>query len=218
MNTKTAALCLVACLGACGAPPDDQSTETTSQEILASPPDKFTGWITVWEGTWGTWRQEVYCNNGWLATGFQQRVEPPLGSSKDDTALNSVTLRCKQQSGPAFEFISSHDGWWGNWGSQPICPGGDYYAPDNWVNGARLKVEPSQGGGDDTGGNAAQMSCINGGTVSADNDGPWGNWQGLAQCGQGQAVCGIRIKVEPMLGSDRDDTAMNGLKLACCTL
>jgi hypothetical protein len=195
--------------------PVSPEVEVTSA-LLSTPPAKFTGWITVWDDPHGTWRQESYCNNDWYAIGFKQRVEGKQGSG-DDTALNSVVLRCKQKTGPAFEEVSSYDGNWGAWGSEPICPGGDYYSSTNFVNGARLKVEGGQGSGDDTSANAAQMTCTAGGTLSASNDGPWGGWQSWNQCPAGQAACGIRIKFEGSQGGG-DDTAMNGLKLACCTL
>ena len=44
--------------------------------------------------TWGDWSEPVYCPQGYYVCGLKQRVEAPLGSKKDDTAMNAVAFYC----------------------------------------------------------------------------------------------------------------------------
>jgi len=54
-------------------------------------------------------------------------------------------------------------------------------------------------------------------TTIAPCDGLWGNWWGWAYCPTGTYVCGARVRFEWDQGGG-DDTAMNGIQLACCRL
>jgi hypothetical protein len=48
-------------------------------------------------------------------------------------------------------------------------------------------------------------------------DGWWGDWYGWTYCPNGTFVCGAQVRIEAMQG-DIDDSAMNGIQLACCKL
>jgi hypothetical protein len=47
------------------------------------------------------------------------------------------------------------------------------------------------------------------------HDGFWGSWQPPAVCGKGQYVCGLRSRVEGK--GQNDDTALNSVRLKCCS-
>ncbi|WP_437926280.1 hypothetical protein [Sorangium sp. So ce291] len=49
------------------------------------------------------------------------------------------------------------------------------------------------------------------------NGAGWGGWRDWAYCPTGTAVCGLSIRFEGSQ-SGGDDTAMNGLRLHCCSL
>ena len=51
-----------------------------------------------------------------------------------------------------------------------------------------------------------------GGTMSF---GSWGEW---ASCPDREYVCAIQQKVEGYQGGERDDTAVNGVRIRCCPL
>ena len=48
------------------------------------------------------------------------------------------------------------------------------------------------------------------------HDGYWGKWHKTAMCPSGQYVCGMRVRIEDQQG-DGDDTAMNSVRLQCCS-
>lgn len=68
--------------------------------------------------------------------------------SDDDTAANAVRARCTDGT----ELLPG-EGPWGSWGPWATCPQG--YA----VHALKLKVEPSQGDGDDTAMNSMAVTC-----------------------------------------------------------
>lgn len=171
---------------------------------------------TVAEGSWGSWRPQATCPDGWTVVGGRQRVEPDQGKG-DDTALNSVQFRCRNPTptykdtlklSPIYEErdITSFDGYWGTWSDWRSCPSGAS------VTGARMKIEPNQGGGDDSGGNDVELKCTDGTTLGFGNGGRWGTWGDWVSCST--KVIGLAVRVEDSLAAG-DDTAMNGLKLVC---
>jgi hypothetical protein len=164
--------------------------------------------ISLYVGPWGTWRQSVYCNPGFWAVGYKMRVESDQGGG-DDTALNSVQLLCKSPSGVT-EWIMSHEGIWGDWREPAECVG-------SYLWSAQMKVESPQGKGDDTAANAVKFSCSGGGTITAPGEQRWGSWNDWQSCPPNSAVCGFAIQLEDRQGNG-DDTAMNGMRLYCCSL
>lgn len=174
------------------------------------------GDITPASGPWGEWKQRIYCSPGMWAVGYQLRTEKPQGGG-DDSALNSVKLRCASPNGQRSEWISSYDGLWGTWRSAAECknPSG---RSNNFLKGARVRMEKPQGRGDDTAANDVQFSCSRGGSIHASGGGQWGDWDPWSYCPAGSAVCGLSIRFEPYQGGSSDDSAMNGLNLRCCKL
>jgi hypothetical protein len=144
---------------------------------------------------------------------YRMRVEPSQGGG-DDTALNAVQLLCKDPSTGATEWISSYDGIWGNWYASATCGGSGPY-----LMGARMRIESSQGGGDDTAANNVTFSCTDSSTIQAPGGQGWGSWLGWTSCPAQSAVCGLSSRFEASQGSG-DDTAMNSLELfvAVCDL
>ncbi|XP_076836134.1 vitelline membrane outer layer protein 1-like [Brachyhypopomus gauderio] len=105
---------------------------------------------------------------------------------------------------------------WGSWGDAEVCPLGTY------ATGFSLKVEPSQGSGDDTAMNGVALRC----TTQLYNDcsyesystvrsetGSWGKWTRNKWCTNGYLVA-FQLQVE---GSqqDGDDTAANNIRFKC---
>lgn len=107
---------------------------------------------------------------------------------------------------------------WGNWGPLDQCP------PGSFVKAINVKVEPSQGGKDDTAMNAVHLSCVAleqqvttdsfpVTKVLASAEGPWGDFKGMEICYRGVAV-GFQLRSEDGQGR-RDDTAANDMVLIC---
>jgi hypothetical protein len=194
---------------------DEGDVSSIEQEIVTWRNDQ-NGIILPGEAPWGSWQQRVYCNAGMWAVGYKMRVESSQGgglsSGNDDTALNSVQLLCKDPTTGATEWISSYDGIWGDWHSSTSCSG-----TGNLLKGARMRIEGSQGGGDDTAANSVEFSCTKNGTIQAPGGQGWGSWGSWVQCPNDTAVCGLEIKFEGSQGGG-DDTGMNGLELECCNL
>ena len=97
-----------------------------------------------------------------------------------------------------------HTGW-GRWGGTQYCPAGSY------VQGANIKAEGSQGGGDDTSVNSVQLHCRKGSTTVrhiTSSQGPWGHWRGYRGCRSG-FIKGVRICSEPPQGGGK-------VGLICC--
>lgn len=161
------------------------------------------------EGLYGNNWSTAWCPEGTYAAGFRQRVEPSQGSG-DDTALNAISLSCASASSARSFTITPHPGEWGDWSNYASCPAGGF------ARGGQLKFESSQAGGDDTAANSIRLQC-DGGVATADLEGKWGTWYPMQTCPIGSAVCGISVRFETRQG-DRDDTALNGVKLYCCNL
>jgi hypothetical protein len=162
---------------------------------------------------WGIWHPSVYCNDGTYAYGYELRVETPIGSG-DDTALNSVRLFCEAPGGGSKNDITPLDGIWGMWFDPSYCPvGGEV------LIGVKLNSEPPVGEDkDDTSANDVMFSCSESGDLDNPAGGPWGKGWGLwAWCPHNTAICGLSILFEQPQGSG-DDTAMNSIRVHCCSL
>ncbi|XP_056425950.1 vitelline membrane outer layer protein 1 homolog isoform X1 [Hyla sarda] len=166
---------------------------------------------TIWVnngGYWGDWGEMEHCPTGTSAIGFSLKVERPLGSHGDDTALNSIMLHCAPYGSTDVEgTIESTISRWGDWTHVPWCPSGHFIS-------FSLRVEKPQGRGDDTAANNIRMKCSDG-TIIEGKGGYWGeygDWSG--ECAKG--ICGIRTRVEKPQGNG-DDTALNDVQFECCS-
>lgn len=173
------------------------------------------GGVVMFDGSWGSWRQEAYCNHGSWAVGYEMRVESSQGGglsgNNDDTALNSVRLFCRNPTTSATEWISSYDGLFGSWRGSASCASGHYLV------GGRMRMEGSQGGDDDTAANSFTGVCSNALDLQAPGGMSWGSWGSYRFCPINTAVCGLEAKFESSQGGG-DDTALNGIELQCCNL
>ncbi|XDV33488.1 hypothetical protein PO909_003885 [Leuciscus waleckii] len=145
-------------------------------------------------------------SNGRLSCSF--KVEGALIFGGDDTALNGITLFCVDQykNPKQYSSITSTVGGWGDWGKVQRCPG--------YFTAFQLKVEPSQGSGDDTAANILNFKC-SGGEVLQGHGSNWGTLGDWSPTCEGKGICGIQTRVEPSQG-DGDDTALNDVRMFCC--
>jgi PKD repeat protein len=186
---------------------DPSASDTVQQEIMVKRPWSVVGEIGPFGGPFGAWGSEERCPDGQWAFGVSLRIESSQGGS-DDTALNGIRLSCGTPSYPLE--ISSSVGGWGDWSGLDKCTKG-------FITGARLRIEPRQGGGDDTGAVDAEFFCQDGRSLGGDLHLSWGEWKERLTCPTGTAICGIKTKVEGSQGGG-DDTALNDAEFACCWL
>lgn len=177
--------------------------------------DDVKGRICPGDGHWGDFSDWKFCPPGTFAHGYQMRVEKAQGSKKkeDDTALNAIRLACVDRQGSGENTITPHEGWWGDWQDWAYCNGSEPFV------GAEMLIEKELGHGldqDDTAANAVRFECLGGNTIEAPHQVGWGDWKGMSKCPNGQAICGVQVRVEVDQGKDKDDTAMNGARFACC--
>ena len=165
--------------------------------------------ITPGIGYWGDWSNWAMCPSGQFAVGYKIRAEGSCGDC-DDTALNAVNLTCANWPRTQVALREPHPGIWGAWHPESRCTHGP-------INGMQIRIEGKLGEGhDDTAANDLLASCVSGQTIQAPGGLGWGGFSAMQRCPSGSAVCGARIRIEGSQG-DGDDTAMNGIELACCS-
>jgi plastocyanin len=186
------------------------SDSETVIRVLSKKGEPVAQRIGSFGGSWGGWTAQFQkCPGATLAYGFEDKVEPSQGGG-DDTALNGIKLWCVNLPDlQSNNYITSSSGQWGNWSERMDC--GDR---KSYLVGARLRIEPSQGSDDDTGGVDVELSCSNGKILSNGGHG-WGAWKDWSYCPANTAICGIRTRIEPSQGAG-DDTALNDVEMQCC--
>ncbi|XP_003996201.1 vitelline membrane outer layer protein 1 homolog [Felis catus] len=174
--------------------------------------DHLSGYTSVIEvtngGPWGDWAWPEMCPDGFFASGFSLKVEPPQGIPGDDTALNGIRLHCSRGNAERnTQVVESQSGRWGAWSEPQWCPGGGFLVAFS------LRVEAPMAPGDNTAANNVRFRCSDG----TELEGPglaWGDFGEWSKaCPKG--VCGLQTKVERPRGL-RDDTALNDVRFFCC--
>lgn len=170
--------------------------------------------VSVCEGLWGGWGQDVTVPDGCYINGVRVRYEAPIGSG-DDTAMNGIQIHYvsfPDSSNSISHYTTVHPGHWGDWRNWVYAPHGFYVA------GFRARFEPSQRDGDDTGLNGIEMICMHFRTHQIQRvmvePGNWGEWGPDAVAPFGWCAIGMQARVEGPQG-DGDDTAMNGIRMLC---
>ena len=174
--------------------------------------------IELTAGHWGDWGCMAMCPDGSFAYEASNLSLPSQGSNIDDVAVTAFDISCIDKKTGAFRGFAMDQSFpVGNWYDPGVCAW-----PNKPIVGGGVRLEPSLGSGrDDTSANGVRISC------RGDDDAhlievpaptTWGGWQGTARCPSGTAVCGVSTRMEGtgLVGS-RDDTAINGLRYACCT-
>ena len=170
--------------------------------------------VTIGTGPFASWTAcPEWCPANSFVYNVALRSEGSLGSGGDDTALNAITLGCYDRSTGAYTGnITSTQGGFGSWlATATVLP----YVVGNPVVGGNMKIEGSQGSGDDTAANAVQLKAFNTSIVTPNASTAFGSWGTMQSCPSGFAVCGVETKVEGNQGSG-DDTSLNGIAFTCC--
>merc|ERR1712154_457038 len=167
------------------------------------------------DGPWGAWKTHESCPDGQFARGISLYVQPELGAEtwfakNDDSAANLVGLLCSHDScdmSPSREY--SYPGTTSGWWRDVICP------CSGFIIAFRQKVEPPQGGGDDTALNSIQIRCSDGTVLEPSNGGRWGNWGAWSNVCPvpGWYVNGLMRKNE---GLNPDNTGLNNAVRMYC--
>ncbi|MDM8557525.1 Calx-beta domain-containing protein [Candidatus Parabeggiatoa sp. HSG14] len=160
----------------------------------------------MYAGQWGDWGAWDNCPTGSFAGGYAMKVEADRGGD-DDTAVNGIRLDCYKRDGTSMGNITSTVGGWGTWNSSVRC------TSSTFMTGSKRSFE-TDGGSDDTALNSIAFACEQG-EIQAPGGMSWGTWNSYQYCPSGQAICGVRTRVEEEQGGG-DDTAMNGAEYACC--
>ncbi|XP_073681062.1 vitelline membrane outer layer protein 1-like [Garra rufa] len=161
-------------------------------------------------GIWGSWGQIEMCPGGTYAAGFSLKVQNPVGRG-DDTALNGIRLHCNNKNKGSSSLshdstVQSDVGSWGEWTEIQWCLSG-------FLTAFQLRVQTSQGKGDDTAANNIKFKCSQGSLEG--NGTQWGDWGDWSQTCEGKGICGIKTQVEAPQGRG-DDAALNDVRMYCC--
>ncbi|KAG2485110.1 hypothetical protein HYH03_016097 [Edaphochlamys debaryana] len=108
------------------------------------------------------------------------------------------------------------NGFWGDWKGWQYCTSAITGQP-SYITGLQLRIEPEQGGGDDTALNGINVACSDDPSTSTTvlvEGGIWGDWSGMAYCPYGSYAIGANFRLEGDQGGG-DDTAGNSVQLYC---
>jgi hypothetical protein len=216
----------VLALGCEGEAPEPGALEVVSEHYRANPEASgdtekgctiprtdVASYVTLASGSWGSWSTcYEFCPADTLAYQVTAKSEKSQGTG-DDSAMNGVALACYNKTTGGYQgYITSNQQAWGNWMDWVSA---SPYTVTNPFVGGKLMIEGSQGLGDDTAANMIMMYSANGVGVGPASYTWFGSWKTPAYCPAGTAVCGLSTRIEGSQGSG-DDTALNGVAVACC--
>jgi hypothetical protein len=199
---------------------DGQLSATDIQGVQrfygAAKPSEFAQRLIVGDGAGftGRWNPFTYVRPGGnRITAYKLKMQAPQGS-KDDSALNAVTMRSTDYANGGTVELTSYAGDSrinATWGSYRACPG------EQRVAGAQLMVQ-APFTGDNNGATDLKLVCSDGNNTSmirTSNGQSWGTWGPLTVCPEYTWVCGFAIRSQSYV-SGGDNTAMNGMAIDCC--
>ena len=136
------------------------------------------GTLEIYKGNWGGWEDwKTTSKVRHFACGANLRFESDQGGG-DDTAANGLKLRfCDLDDWNTQTDETIWTGDWGEWKGWKNCP------QNQFIVGAKVRYENSQGGGgDDTALNGLKIYCApydtnSGGSWVSVYDGLWGDWK-----------------------------------------
>ncbi|XP_073479124.1 vitelline membrane outer layer protein 1 homolog [Aquarana catesbeiana] len=124
---------------------DGDDTALNAIKLFCTKSGESYAEITSTTGRWGSWTGARWCPSGVLIS-FALQVERPLGNG-DDTAANNIMFQCSNNN-----ILTGYGGRWGTFSDwSDFCQSG--------ICGIRTRVEPAQGGGDDTALNDVKFRC-----------------------------------------------------------
>jgi hypothetical protein len=142
--------------------------------------------------------------DGELAESQEQVVEEAYIEEVGSVSQGLATWRADQVAE-----ITPSTGNWGDWRQKIYC------SPGMYAIGYKMRVESSQGLGDDTALNSVILLCSSGSTTEEiqSYEGIWGNWRDMAQCSGGHLI-GARLRVESPQGGG-DDSGATDAEFSC---
>lgn len=194
----------------------DHGFDSAGSDVTVRPASSWPGVVanisSPLNGRWGEWGQVDMCPPNAFADAFEIKSEAP--TTGDNTAVNGLTMACRQQGGGLPARVTSDGGDFGTWRGEKTCPVPEY------IRKFSLRVEPDQGDlGDDTAVGDMKVICTNYPENEIEGEGEeWGFWGPWAECPPDTAVCGLQTRLEPYKGVMDDDTALNDIRVFCCPL
>ncbi|XP_067232905.1 vitelline membrane outer layer protein 1 homolog isoform X2 [Chanodichthys erythropterus] len=132
------------------------SVQSTVRPYERSTHRSYKSVLSVSNGmSWGSWGHQDMCPTGMYAAGFSLRVEEPSYVVFDESSLNGIRLHCvysSKGSSGYYASVESSIGNWGEWTYNRWCLSG-------FLKAFQLRVEPSQGIGDDTAANNIRVTA-----------------------------------------------------------
>merc|ERR1711879_262845 len=138
----------------------------------------------------------------------------------DDSALNGITIHCcdgYQEEYPLVVPVSQ--GFEGNTYNQFICEGNSF--GNKFICGMKTRNHaPPQN--DNTALNGLAVQCCDKRNWSLTDshiviEGDFGDWQDdFYKCPLDYFMCGLKVREQPDLAGNGDNTATNGIKAMCC--
>jgi Vitelline membrane outer layer protein I (VOMI) len=190
---------------------DGQGPPSLKESALCFNRSDFRATALVSSGHYGSWASCVdFCpDNSWVWS--INTLFDCQGGGSDCSGINTITLGCHDRNGNwVGTNVSSSAGWWGGWLGWATSANG------NPAKGMSTFTMPKKGGGDDQSMTVAQLIDGSGNTFGSSFGFNSGDVFGSASCPAGTRICGLQTRLEAKQGTSNDDTALNGVNLACC--
>lgn len=199
-------------------PLDKQTSQGEAKELpslhesaLCFNRSGFLATALVSTGHYGSWAGCIdFCPEGSWVWSINTRWDCQGGGS-DCSGTNTIMLGCHDRAGNYVASISSSAGWWGYWSG--------WYTTRNGgpAKGMETFTMPKRGSRDDMSMTVAYLLDSGGSMVGESSGFHSGDVWARNECPAGTRVCGLQTRLEAKQGTRDDDTALNGVNLACCS-